>query len=211
MENTTVKSISAIIIVALIMSACKKNKNTEEPNDPNIYDKTYKIALDNNYTNFIAGSIFENIDINDDGEVDIVLTTVSKPFNLISNDTIINQIYFTSAKVSFLNTKINSVINNNFTVIKNLTKGEKFNSNSTIWQYGFSNLYNHIYINSRTLEKHENSNTTDKYLPFIFYDNDDNLHYGWLKVNLSANKQSLRVLESAYHKTPDTEIAIGQK
>lgn len=50
----------------------------------------------------------------------------------------------------------------------------------------------------------------DKYLPFYLYI-DGNVHYGWIRIEVSADMKQLIVKDAAYHKTPGMSIQAGQK
>ncbi|MEZ5015076.1 MAG: T9SS type A sorting domain-containing protein [Chitinophagales bacterium] len=53
------------------------------------------------------------------------------------------------------------------------------------------------------------ANTTDKYMGFQFIAGDGNLHYGWMRLDVSVGPVSITVKDFAYDDSPHTAIVAG--
>jgi hypothetical protein len=197
--NKKIKHYSALALATatVIPMACKEEENI---NSADIID----IAINRVVTGIGSASEFEildSIDINSDGVFDFAL--------------------FTNAGTSYENTYAytqinglrpnNNILTNNITVLSETFKiptsknnGDKINPSSANWteraDVGFAYLGEEIGF----------AGDGDKYYGFRFSAG-DGIHYGWLKVNLTADYRTLTIKELAYHKTPNTEIAVGAK
>lgn len=54
-----------------------------------------------------------------------------------------------------------------------------------------------------------NGGAFDGFLGFYFTKNDTARHYGWMRIDVSADGKSLRVKDAAYSTIPDTAISAG--
>lgn len=195
--NRKIKQYSALAVASasILPLACKK-----ETNSPDIEDKTINKLIKT--FNIPPSSYFakDSIDINGDGIFDlkfiigggVYITTYANAYM----EGISGRSEILSNSESFLGTSYFMATPKN--------KGDKINESAVTWKnYGLFGIK-------------QNDNLTgiagagDKFYGFRFK-NGVNLHYGWIKIAVASDFRSLTIKELAYHKSPDTEIEVGQK
>jgi hypothetical protein len=197
--NKKIKQYSALAIAtaAVLPMACKEEK---EINSEDIID----IAINKVVTGVGTATDFEkidSIDINNDDVFDFELSTAAGIYDGTS---------YAYTGISGKNIS-NNILTNNVVILGETLKipiaknsGDKINSSSTNWtkdaEVGL------IYLG----EEAGFAGDGDKFYGFKFSAS-DGIHYGWMKVNLTADYKTLTIKELAYHKTPNTEIAVGSK
>ncbi len=197
--NKKIKQYSALAIAtaAVLPMACKKEK---EINSEDIID----VSINKVVTGVGTATDFDkidSIDINNDDVFDFELSTTAGlsygtiyAYSSISGKNLSNNILTNDVDVAGETLKI--------PIAKN--SGDKINSTSTNWtkdtEVGL------IYLG----EEAGYAGDGDKFFGFKFSAS-DGIHYGWMKVNLTADYKTLTIKELAYHKTPNTEIEAGAK
>lgn len=176
----------------LMFSACKT-----ESNDPLIEDKTINKTITTGGSSSRYGAD-DSIDVNGDGDFDFKFL-----FGAVSGVT--DTTFYGGACIKgdvLTYTQNLGTTSTVFTTIFN--KGDKISSSSTIWStFGFA-------AGTLGTTSIGIAGAGDKLIGFRF-NAGDGTHYGWMKVNIAENYTSLKVVELAYHKTPNTEIEAGVK
>ena len=176
----------------LMFSACKT-----ENNDPLIEDKTINKTITTGGSSSRYGAD-DSIDVNGDGNFDFKFL-----FGAVSG--VADTAFYGGACIKgdvLTYTQNLGTTTTVFTTVFN--SGDKISPSSTIWNsFGFM---------AGTLETSSIgiAGAGDKLIGFRF-SAVDGTHYGWMKVNIPDDYKSLKVVELAYHKTPDTEIEAGVK
>jgi hypothetical protein len=195
--NKKIKHYSALALATatVIPMACKKDSNSADIEDK-IINKVIGTMGDDS-----AFYGEDSIDVNGDGQFDFGFIAKggnyygpyaeSYGFGInVGNDFVTNEQTFGMGGDIYLVTPKNS--------------GDKISSASSLWTYyGFLGFKQGPY-------EFGSAGSGDKSYGFRFKVG-ANTHYGWIKVNLADDYKSLTVKEYAYHKTPNTEIAVGAK
>lgn len=195
----TTKIITLIAMVVLAVS-CKKEKETD---NPNINHRTIDIELKSN--SYILSSLNQNIDINDDGVQDF---RIDLYLNRISNDE-----FNYSAAINSVQTgnELLSQVVNTYHYLKALTVNQSIDSGSGIW-YNFTNAF--VFLKSpiypNTDIEFGFAGKGDVLIGFRFMIGTE-LHYGWMKINVTADYKSIVVKEVAYEIRPNVEVKAGEK
>ena len=189
--------------------ACKKDK---EVDDPNI---TY-VKLDSVLTQVNTSYNIKKIDFNNDGINDFRMYTDIDSSG--TKATLYSAIYSENANQAILAKKINgdffltgSASDRYFLTPK--SSGDLINATQSVWisnQYCFSQIFTKNGVTTSD-QAGDFAGKGDKFIGVRFKDAASANHYGWLRINLSADGKTLKVIDGAYHVTPDAEIKIGAK
>lgn len=186
------KRLQLVAILLLSIIACKKEKETNNP-DINDVNLNIKVAA-------VYPTLFNSVDVNIDGEIvqdfQFVITHSDDDPN---QHTIDLRVY--DNKYQFLVEMVSDAF-----VIKNINKGSSIQPNLNIWKNG------HIFL------RHLLSNGTDYgysdigdfYVGFRKQNSQGGYQYGWMKINI-INGETLEIKEYALHKIADTPINAGEK
>lgn len=193
----------AIVLLALMMAGCKKD---EDVLNPDIVFKTYNISLTNT-TSAVDPDQEVPFDLDGDGSDDFKFDA---EFQNVGGDTTITEIDIQSVNSD------NKVLTEEYvfpggqtsTKLKALSNGYMINSASEFNEFGFAVLT--AKVGSVVMGDFGFTDTSDKLVGFSFYIGSD-LHYGWLKVKVSADLKTLTIKEGAYHKMANMGIAAGDK
>lgn len=191
------KSITIILLFCICFIACKK----EEADNPNINHRVVNLELKVSSYNAASAS---KIDINDDGVHDFQL---GLELNKASEDKYYYYIgldYESDTRNEFLTQIINS---DEF--IKPLQNDDLISGSSSIWYY-----YSEVLIVDKDPGKPETkygfSGNGDMLIGVRFLIGTE-LHYGWMKINVSSDFKTVIVKEVAYNIVPNVEIKAGEK
>ncbi len=182
---------AAMLLLTLSSVSCKE----EEQDDPNIiyrsFTKTVTSTLDREIRK-------DSIDINADGITDFLMLTVSTA----AADTVITYAvgnntywYVDSTQTYFVTNKV-----------KNMFSGEQpeLKSSKSEW-------YNFVFTGAKTGPQLRGyAGVGDVFIPILLIVS-PNIHYGWVRINVSSDYRTFKVLDAAYHLTPDTPIKMGAK
>lgn len=204
--NLLTKSIVAFALVSVMLSGCKKE---EDKADPNIIFKTYNsVTLTNSTTESTPSQNF-TFDVDGDGVNDL---RIDASFQNVGGDTTVTQLDLKRA-----NSTDNKVISESFQfpdggpladALKILPNGTKINTTSNFTSDGFVVLT--AKKGAAVIGSFGFTDGQDKLVGISFKIGSDT-HYGWLKVNVSADLKTMKVVEGAYNKTANAEIAAGDK
>lgn len=195
-----------IAVLSVIVSvSCKKESNAS------IIFKSYNITFTDTTT--LGINQFAGIDIDGDAINDFIL--YGSTFSPDDNDTIVNQIGLAKQDGTD-NGLVDTVITPNpsdpdisFGILKFLNSGDKIGSSST-FNSDEPAVILRAFKNSTLLASFGVTDNADKFIGFKFKIGSV-LHYGWLKINLSADKKTLTIKEGAYNTDADEEINAGEK
>ncbi|MBK8352234.1 MAG: hypothetical protein IPL21_11230 [Saprospirales bacterium] len=185
------KLIAAFMLLSGLILSCKKN----EKDDPNITYKTFNKSVTSQLDRDLKK---DSIDINGDGSTDMFVLAVSNE----AADTSICYLsgthaymYIDSTQTYFITYKL-----------KNMASGQQpaLLSTKTEW-------YNIVFAAVKATPNNRGfAGVGDVYIPIIFLDG-ANKHYGWIRLNVSSDYRTIKVIDGAYHITPDTPIKMGDK
>lgn len=184
--------ITLTIIFALLAAACKKNSLI---NDPDIMEfEVNKTIL------FVPGSPglhmkADSIDINSDGKFDYWI----QMYNFCCSPAC--DLVFKNSPAS-----INEVVTGTVvfkTPVTELPAGSYINNGKTFSKTGYITTVNPGVDSTRNVA------AGDRYIGLRLY-LEGQKHYGWIKVNLSADYRTFRILKGAYHKVSETTIKAGE-
>jgi len=211
-------SVLALAASAVLPVACNKDDDDKVTDDPLI---TY-VKIDSVLTQTDLDAQVEYIDLNNDGIDDFRMYT-----DVDSNSSkvkVYSGVYAdNTTRAAILSKKITgdffldgSTSDKYFNLAKN--SGDVVNASQSIWFNGkvssevggFTQIFTKAGVTVSD-QAGDFAGKGDKFIGVRFKDGASANHYGWLKVNLSANGRVLRVVDGAYHVTPDAEIKVGAK
>ncbi len=192
-KNIKMYSALALGATAILPVACKKDKN-----DPNIIDKTIGLNL-----SIGASPSFQvdSLDIDGNGLSDLGFALITQKHD----STMV-------AYMASLNENSAFKVNSNYTLMI-FDEGSQLDAIST----SSSNIGEIGIFHNKNLGTSTNigiGGQGDKYIAFALRDAiaaPDDLHTGWMKVNLSSDLKTLTIKELAYQKNPGVGIKVGAK
>ncbi|HNF49941.1 MAG TPA: hypothetical protein PKO18_08215 [Chitinophagales bacterium] len=192
-KNIKMYSALALGASAILPVACKKDNN-----DPNIIDKNIGLSLSIGASPSLK---IDSIDIDGNGRTDMafLIGTEDHDSTMIS--------YLTS-----MNSNSAFIVNANYTVMT-IEEGNQQDAITT----SSSNLGSVALFHSKNLGSSTNigiGGQGDKYIVFAVRDAvaaPDDIHTGWMKVNLSSDLKTLTIKDLAYQKNPGVGIKVGAK
>lgn len=195
--NSSSVSIARLIMSALLLSSvlvlsCKK----EEADDPNI---EYR-SINKSVTSVTAGvASVDSFDINNDGKSDLNILAVAN----VTADSAVLYIVGSAAAVYIDSTQTFASTYK----IKNLYKDE------VPEKLGTQRLWGNLTYAAlrRGTDKKGYAGVGDVFIPVFFRATTLKIHYGWIRINVSSDFRTLKVVDAAYHVTPETSIAMGAK
>ncbi|HUM53195.1 MAG TPA: hypothetical protein PK431_15320 [Chitinophagales bacterium] len=188
----TLKFVSVILCISACFSSCKKDNN--EPDDPNIiytnFNKTINVSL--------GVTIIDSLDFNLDTKIDFsVFVGISS-----TGDTAAAYLIGESAGPYIDSTqKISFVFQT-----RALDKGQVPRQYSTAKEWATLGIIGY---------KQGSSNmgfagAGDKFIPLLFNNPiNGKFHYGWIRINLSSDYKTYKVIDGAYNLIPETPIKMG--
>jgi hypothetical protein len=94
-------------------------------------------------------------------------------------------------------------------VAKGLELGEPINASQNIWGETGDLGLDQIYEDSTTIQFGDFLGT-EKFLG-VQFEVAGQKHYGWVRISVTADSRSLRIMDYAYHLAPNTSIEAGEK
>lgn len=185
------KFMAAIVLLSLSIIACKE----EEVDDPNI---TY-VKINKSITSPLnRNAVSDTIDVNADGVDDFRMFAVSTA----AADTSLTYLYGSNALFYIDSTQTYS----DTYKAKNLFKGEQPELMSTKTQWYF-----YAFTGAKTVPSSRGyAGVGDVFIPFMFLVG-VNKHYGWMSIKVSSDYRTFKIIDAAFHLTPDTPIKMGAK
>ncbi|MBK9328441.1 MAG: hypothetical protein IPM95_03815 [Sphingobacteriales bacterium] len=205
MKNTTKTNFLNLLIsvglLSVFFSSCTKEPNAENI-IYNVYNKTF--------TTVPGVNKFDSVDLNLDSKVDLLLRTRIAPtldsfVCLLASNNVgfyIDSTYNIGAVPPDPGIPIymDKPLDKNQTPAA-ITPGER------LW----AGLYTFFGYKENTTE-YGFAGAGDKYIAIVMiYSLSHTYHYGWVRVNLSADFRTFKVIDGAYNATPNIPIAMGAK
>ena len=192
---TNIKT-SAIImlLLAVFISSCK----VEEVDDQNIEFR----SINKSVTSVVAYTYArDSADLNGDGRIDIYIAAAANP----TADTALLFLSGNHAAVYVDSTETYSAF---YYKAKNLFKDQSPDVLSAKRQW-----WQNTYVGLRQgSTKKGYAGVGDVFIPFIFNKvGSPDYYYGWLRVNVSSDYRTIKLIDAAYHVLPDTPIKMGAK
>lgn len=186
-----------------MLAACKKDK---DDNDPNIIETD--VNPDISLTAPTNNGVTQNIDINADGQVDVVVAAYN--YTYVNDNINYGGIYGANGSEVLSQAVTFSLGSYNYTdtFLTPLSDGNTIGPNQTIWESdAFTGITGSYYGYNISAGPFLNQN---KYVG-VRFQSAGNTHYAWLKMSVSATGNNIVVSEYAYHATPNTAITAGDK
>ena len=208
MLNSKIAKYSILAGATLSMlAACKKDE--PDNNDPNINETD--ITPDITLAATATGS-FTDIDLNSDGIIDLSVGIANYTYTAYGYNTNFNYAAVDGENGAEILTETISVNLGgsayDIELAKALSEGNTIGVSQVIW-YGSGYLgFQGVYSGNNL--SYGNFLSADKYVGVKFLVG-TNTHYGWVRMSLNADASSLIIKEYAYHVTPNTAIAAGDK
>jgi len=208
MLNSKIAKYSILAGATLSMlAACKKDE--PDNNDPNINETD--ITPDITLAATATGS-FTDIDLNSDGIIDLSVGIANYTYTSYGYNTNFNYAAVNGENGAEILTETISVNPGgsayDIELAKALSEGNTIGVSQVIW-YGSGYLgFQGVYSGNNL--SYGNFLSADKYVGVKFLVG-TNTHYGWVRMSLNADASSLIIKEYAYHVTPNTAIAAGDK
>lgn len=222
MKRDLINRIVICIVLSTFMISCKKNNvinDVKLPNDTIQLDTNYYyVALNKNIsaTHYDSTSLLvgynnsDSLDLDNDHIADVSVLVVSYTSGSIKQSYVVFTYNPSHPDIRFLTYKSADMILGPSYI--NLTKTLPFatiiDSSSTIWNAtGFVSYSLEMGIINYDYSL---SGKGDQYIGIMLL-LPDGKHYGWMKINVSANNKTIIVREYAYHKRPGAPVSAGTK
>ena len=214
------KTIQVYILLAImiILSSCTKNPSTND--NPNIESYIINETTDFSSHFYPATStspIYGLADIDKDGVADIqlsvsavFLTTTKGYHSWLEISGIQTEIYFNASLLTF------PVIGSSFYYAAALNKNTLINDETADdLHYAYTNIGSE-YLDSLGTKTQIGAlkGKGDTYIGFKFKkaaQNGGTIHFGWIKINVSADNRQVTIKEIAYHKKANSTIKKKKK
>lgn len=194
--------ISLLFASIFITVACNE-ENTPNIDNPNVESRQIDSTLKNFYLKPTPTSTFETI-----YNTSFLVANCSFDINLWWYDpAATNGIY-----LCFTNSVGDVLIDSNG-FIKAFDSGIKIDSTlSGSWSGSQNGVFSYDYISNPSANKGNLAGQGDKYIVFrAFTQNEPQLkYYGWLRVQVSENGRSLKVISIGYQKNGNTSLYTGE-
>lgn len=185
-----------MLILALWAVSCKKSS---EPDDPNI---TY-VSINKSVTSVTAYTyVIDSVDINGDGRKDLNFAALANP----SAD---SAYVFLTGNVAGIYVDSTETLSSFYYKAKNLFKDQQPEVYNTKREW-----YGATYVGLRQgSTKKGYAGVGDVFIPIIVTKvGETNIsYYGWIRVNVSTDCRTIKLVDAAYHINPDTPIKMGAK
>lgn len=183
------------LLISLFMFSCKE----EEPDDPNI---TY-VSINKSVTSVVAYTYaIDSVDINGDGRKDLNFAAVANP----SAD---SAFVFLTGSAAAIYVDSTETLNSFYYKAKNMFKDQQpdiYNTKREWWQATYVGL-------RQGSTKKGYAGVGDVFIPIILtkVGEIDILYYGWVRVNVSTDYRTIKLVDAAFHINPDTPVKMGAK
>lgn len=191
-QNTKIPAI-IILLFAVFISSCKE----EEVDDPNI---TY-VSINKTVVSVIANvPAKDSIDLNGDAKNDFTMlasanaTADTAIVLLVGN---VAAAYIDSTEIIGATYKAKNLFTNQQPDLFSIAKLE--------WS---SPAYLGL---RRGTEKKGYAGVGDVFIPVLFTTISLDKHYGWIRINVSSDYRTFKVIDGAYHIQADTPVKMGAK
>ena len=189
--------ISFLFLFVMILSSCKKEKNN---NNSNIivtpFNSIFNLSSDDT-------TVYKELDFDKDGAKDFTVIMKYQYKERLGNN---NYVYMYAYKIQ------NEVLAHLGSVegyfLNELTTSDSISPTSTIWIPEASAAT--YWTQSRISINEGIAGKGNSIIGFRFLIGAD-LHYGWLKLNVSSDYRTITIIEAAYDKRPNTSILAGEK
>jgi hypothetical protein len=194
MKRTKIITLIAIVILAV---SCKKEKETD---NPNINHRTVNLEMKVSSYNADAEM---SVDVNDDGMQDF---EIELDLYKDAEDDYDYELWldYEQSGNEFLTQEINSE-----EYVKQLNKNDLISGGSSTW-YRYCNFFEIEKSPGNPEEKFGFAGNGDILIGVRFLIGTE-LHYGWMKINASADYKTIIVKEVAYEIRPNVEVRAGEK
>ena len=189
--------IIAVLFIAVATTySCKKNKDDPAPN-PNIIYESVNETLKTYTPKPAPTDRFEYI-----GSISASVPKLAIGI-LMSWETSPNGIYLHP------NNSAGAILTNTHGLIKGMPAGVAINSASISWNTS-SPAISYDYVTNSTSSKGDFAGKGNLYIGFYTIDSDKK-YYGWAQLNVSADGRTVKLIDYAVQKVPDTGIKTGEK
>lgn len=182
-----------VALLATAMISCKK----KEVDDPNV---TYKSINKTLTTNIANESKYDTIDVFGDNNnlivTQLIITSTGDSSNIIVNMSN-GGVYTDPTQLYFVFRKLQNLFTGD---TPELLPADKWAN------YGFAAV-------KLGTDKRGYIGVGDVFIPVIFtrYVPASEYHYGWLRINISSDARSIKLVDLAYDTRPDTPVNMGAK
>jgi hypothetical protein len=188
----TAKSFLLLLIatIAITLVSCKKEKD-----DPNITYRTINKSFVNNNAPAV---VIDSIDFNGNGVNDfyVVLTR-------ITNDTLVAQFQGMSAAFNMDTT---------FEISGSYVVNEQSGGNTPLYVPGSDNYDESGVFSYRfAAVKKGIAGKGDRIVSFAYATGPSVIYYGWMRLNISDDYKTFKIIDCAYSILPNTAIGLGAK
>lgn len=188
--------IAASLVLLAATYGCKKSKDDPAPN-PNIIYQSVNETLKTYTPKPAPTDRFEYI-----GSISASVPKLSIGI-LMSWETTPNGIYLHP------NNSAGAILTNTHGLIKGMPAGVAINSSSTSWNTS-SPAISYDYVTNTSSSKGDFAGKGNLYIGFYTIDSDKK-YYGWAQLNVSADGRTVKLIDYAVQKSPDTGIKTGEK
>ncbi len=188
--------LTTLASILLLATACKKSKDDPAPN-PDIIYKTVSETYKSYTTRPTPSDRFEYV-----GGIYEETPKVSLGI-LMSWETNPNGMYM------YPNNRKGGLAVAEHGLIKALGANTTIDASSQNWRYDAAAI-SYDYVTNTTDSKGDLAGKGDKYIGFNTIQ-DDKRYYGWAKINVSADGRTVKLIEYAVQKKPETAIKVGEK
>ena len=189
-SKTTSFLMLVVMLIAITLVSCKKEKD-----DPNITYHSINKTISNNT---IPSTAIDSVDYDGNGTIDFLFGVFK-----ISSDSF--YVAF-EGHAAALNLDTTATVDGLYIV--NETTG----TTTPLYIPGSDN-YNVGGIMSYKfgINKQGIAGKGDRYVSFGFAASPSNIHYGWMKMNISADFKTFKIIDCAYSTLANTPITLGAK
>lgn len=189
--------ISFLFLFVMILSSCKKEKNN---NNSNIivtpFNSIFNLSSEDT-------TVYKELDFDKDGAKDFTVIMKYQYKERLGNN---NYVYMYASKIQ------NEVLAHLGSVegyfLNELTTSDSISPTFTIWIPEASAAT--YWTQSRISINEGIAGKGNSIIGLRFLIGAD-LHYGWLKLNVSEDFKTINIMEAAYDKRPNTSILAGEK
>ncbi len=179
------------IALNLLVSSCKKDEKADDPNITHV-------VINKTITPTIGLSLNDSLDLNGDNINDFNLLS----YQNVAGDTVITHISTSNSLLYIDSTKVMSIS----AEIKPLNENEtpSLVDGSYKWYY-----ITYCGIKFGSASPLGIAGQGDKFIPVAIRVSLNTFKYGWLRINVSADCKSFKVIDGAYSTLDNTPIKMG--
>jgi len=165
-------------------------------------------------TTLVNNGDFFDISLNNDGVMEVRLsiskyTSTNGPIYVRRSSAGAEALNFADINMTMVSTSYGT-----YSAAVGFSLNDTISSNANIWSNGSAYVGGYAYItyqtNVYTGSIGQFPGAGDKYLGVQFLVG-ANLHYGWVRLDLSSNSDSLTIKDYAYESSPNTQILAGER